>query len=181
MSCDEIQAQLDAYVEGELAGPERMAVSAHLTMCNVCRGRADALAQVAGLLYRLPREPAPDGLAARIVTAVEAQRRTAITPRMAAVAAGSLVAGLIAVWLAFETALAAQEGGVIDFVSLLTSRPETLMAYPQEALYALLEAVPVTELVLTLGMVLIALVLLNQLLTTLGDRRLHGWMRNGAG
>lgn len=183
MNCDEIQAQLDTYVEGELAGPERVAVTAHLATCAACRRRADTLQQMAGLLYQLPREPAPEGLPARILAAVEVQRRTAPawSSRTVIIAAGSLVAGLLAVWLAFETVLAALEGGVMDFVALLTSRPETLMVYPQEALYALVEAVPATELVLTLGMVLVALVLLNQVLAIPGNGRLQGWTRNGAG
>jgi len=183
MNCEEIQAQLDTYVEGELTGPERAVVTAHLATCAACRRRADTLEQMAGLLHQLPREPAPEDLSTRILAAVEAKRRTAPvwSSRRVIIAAGSLVAGLLAVWLAFETALAALEGGVMEFVALLTSRPETLMAYPQEALYALMEAVPATELVFMLGMVLIALVLLNQVLAIPGNGRLQGWTRNGAG
>jgi anti-sigma factor (TIGR02949 family) len=182
MSCDQIRAQLDAFVEGEVTRPDRVAVTTHLATCESCRQQADAAEQMAGLLYQLPRQPAPDGLPDRILAAVEAQRRPAPawSPRTVMIAAGSLVAGLIAVWLAFETVVAAQEGGVIDFLTLLTSRPQTLLAYPQDALYALLEAIPVTELVLTLGMALIALVLLNQVLTALGDHRLPNRLGNGA-
>ncbi len=182
MRCDEIRLQLDAYVEGELAGPERVAVTSHLATCKACRRLADALEQMAGLLYQLPREPVPEGLATRIVASVEAQRRMAPgwTVRTILVAAATNMAALMAVWLAFETALAAQVGGVVDFASLVASQPQMLVAYPQDAVSALLESLPATELVLTLGMILVVLLLLNQLLTSLDTRRVGEQLANGA-
>lgn len=174
MICDEIRAQLDAYVEGELSAPERAVITAHLATCDNCRVRVDASAQMTSLLCQIPREPAPGDLSARIRAAVEAERPV---PRaqmawVVLVAAGSLVAGLVAAWLAFETALAVQAQGAIDFLALLISRPEMLVAYPQDAVYALVETIPVAELLLTLGMALVTLLLLRQVLASLDHGRL---------
>ncbi len=165
-----------------MAGPERVAAAAHLATCSDCCKRVDALQRMAGLLYQLPREPAPEGLAARIVAAVEAEARPAPawTWQTLLVAGGAFVAGLLALWLAFETAVAAQAGGIVEFLSLLTSRPQTLTAYPSEVAYAVLEAVPATELVLTLGMALVALLLLSKLLAGLDRRRPATWFGSGA-
>ena len=63
--------QLSTYVDGELSGPERAEVEAHLKSCSSCRARLDGIQQAANAIRALPMETPP-----RTFT-VPAQRRQA--------------------------------------------------------------------------------------------------------
>jgi anti-sigma factor RsiW len=71
MTCGEVDARLDAYVDGTLGARERAAVDAHLASCAACRA---ALAELRGLVanaHALPQRIEPPrelwtGIAARI-------------------------------------------------------------------------------------------------------------------
>ncbi len=89
--------QLSAYIDGELEEPERARIDAHLPGCPECRTTLDALRATLTDLGTLP-EPAPseqDSWAVR--SALARARRPSKRWQRAALAAGTVAAGLIAV------------------------------------------------------------------------------------
>jgi hypothetical protein len=99
MTCDETLANLSAYLDGELAPGATTAVRAHLDDCPVCLAAERDLRALRGLLARLPRRPAPAGLAQEVEA--ELRRRSAAgglwqTARRRRVRAGFQVAALAA-------------------------------------------------------------------------------------
>ncbi|HEY6102375.1 MAG TPA: zf-HC2 domain-containing protein [bacterium] len=56
--------RLSAYLDGELADPERQVLDAHLRGCTVCRRDLAELARVKSLLSALPEVEPPPGLLA---------------------------------------------------------------------------------------------------------------------
>ena len=67
MSHPDMEAQIDAYLDGELAGSDAAEVEAHLAECTGCRRfRADRLALRAALAAEMPEVVAPDALRARV-------------------------------------------------------------------------------------------------------------------
>jgi anti-sigma factor RsiW len=71
MSHPELEAQVDAYLDGELAQRDAAELEAHLAGCASCeRFRTDRLALRAAIVAQMPRREAPDGLRARVRAAV---------------------------------------------------------------------------------------------------------------
>lgn len=174
MNCDQIRTKLDGYVENELAADERAAVEHHLETCAACQQKLASLQQMTALLYQIPAEtPAPD-LAGRIMAAVEAraQRGPRYRPGLhtAAVGLGLLFSAYLLLALGYQTLLAWQQGGAGQFISLLLNDPELIGRYPTESMYAVLEALPTAELVLTLGSSLIVLLLIEHLVSVMAGR-----------
>lgn len=119
MLCDKIQDNLSAYIDGE-AGPQLTAeVDQHLRECGQCRAMLEQLRKVSSLLNTMPQHTAPSTLAEDVQSRLERQmlmdvgnepeplathadrrlpqRRPAMWPRVAAVAACLLlVAGITA-------------------------------------------------------------------------------------
>lgn len=56
---DEIQLNLSAYIDGELAGDAAQAVQVHLAVCQPCRLVFEQLQETRRLLHTLPIAPAP--------------------------------------------------------------------------------------------------------------------------
>lgn len=79
-SCREVDEQLAAYVDGELAGGVRRSMDAHLAACPSCRGNAER-ERTARELIRVHRDQlrttAPAALQARCETALHPQRPAA--------------------------------------------------------------------------------------------------------
>ena len=120
MTCQEVQEQLSAYVDGELPPGEAQALQRHLEQCVACRELADELTSVARVLSSLPRHAAPAELSEEIRSRLERQlllapmgesaeiaaradrrlsrERPAMWPRVAAVAA-SVILALGILWL----------------------------------------------------------------------------------
>jgi anti-sigma factor RsiW len=71
MTHPDIEAQVDAYLDGELAATDAAELEAHLSGCPSCeRFRAGRLALRAAVAAELPRLEAPAALQARVRTAV---------------------------------------------------------------------------------------------------------------
>lgn len=93
MTCTDIEARLDPYVDGELPVGETAAVEAHLAGCPGCAMLARRERDFRGLLRRQPRERAPEEFRRRLVARIrrEARRkagwRWVLTPALAAAAA----------------------------------------------------------------------------------------------
>ncbi len=89
--CQEVQAQLSAYLDGELNEARRGWVAAHLEACGSCRGELTLLTALDRALEDLPT-PAPPDLTGRILAGLP-RRRRAWWQNLAL--AASLVLGII--------------------------------------------------------------------------------------
>ncbi len=67
---------LEAYVEGQVSFEQRQRAEAHLADCPACRARVARHEPLTALAVRLPVEPAPPELAARIVRALAARQHS---------------------------------------------------------------------------------------------------------
>src|SRR3989442_1090139 len=103
MNCQEFEAHLHPYVDGELTVGETAAADAHGAECWRCGDLARRERQVRQLPRRPPPEPASSELRARIVSRIRRDRRRAIlrpwliVPALA-VAATIVVAVLVSAW-----------------------------------------------------------------------------------
>jgi anti-sigma factor RsiW len=63
MTHPDLEARIDAYLDGELAASEAVELEAHLVTCAACRRfREDRLALRASIAAQIPRFEAPEGL-----------------------------------------------------------------------------------------------------------------------
>jgi anti-sigma factor RsiW len=65
-ACELIQAELSAYLDGELNAAERAELDAHLRDCAPCRAALAELRHVQNSLHELPRAKAPSSLLANL-------------------------------------------------------------------------------------------------------------------
>jgi len=157
---------LEIYAMGAAEPRAREAMTQHLAACAACRARSHRAEKLESGLRDLPRQTAPSDLADRIVAAVdwrvtqdEARRR-----RLPFIALATAASFVISFWFAFQMIVDLADNDAIDFLSLYASRPDLLFAYFSDALYALWESLPLTEIALTFIAVAIAIVLAQQLL-----------------
>ncbi len=180
-----MQLKLNQYAERELADDERMAVEDHLQMCPSCRQQLANVRQMTALLYHLPVEETPAGLEARIMAAVNAppERVDVVQTWLyrAAIGLAALFSLLMLLALGYQTLLVWQQGGTGQFISLLAGNPDLALRYPTEALYAVLESLPIVEITLTLGISLVIVLLLEQFLATLGGQAPSSFNDNHVG
>ena len=100
MTHPDVEAQVDAYLDGELAAGDAVELEAHLAGCPTCgRFRDDRLALRKALAARMPRLEAPELLRARVRAALREAAAPARPGRT-----GSLLAWR---WLAFAATIAA--------------------------------------------------------------------------
>jgi anti-sigma factor RsiW len=99
MTHPDVEVQVDAYLDGELAASDAVELDAHLAGCATCRRfRDDRLALRKAIAARMPRLEAPEALRGRVRAAL----REAAAPGRARRSA-SLLAWQ---WLAFAATLA---------------------------------------------------------------------------
>ena len=95
MQCEEIRLRLDAYVDGELAEPDRVELREHLADCPECAPEAAALDRLRdGIRQAAPVYRAPEALRSRVRFAL--RREAAESARTAKPAQG---------WLAYAASL----------------------------------------------------------------------------
>ncbi len=70
--CSDVAALLQPHVDGELADAEQRQVADHLESCEACRAATSEQMWVRATLRSLEREPAPSGLRAGVLAALEA-------------------------------------------------------------------------------------------------------------
>lgn len=171
--------EIEEHNGQELRPEARAAADEHLAVCPLCQKRAVSDARLDGLLKGLPRDNAPRDLAVRITAAVELRvaeekvRRDRL-PLMIAATCFSAVATL---WFGFQMLVSFQENGALDFVSLITSRPDVFSAYSSDAFLALLESLPIPEIMLTVFALVTVVVLALQLQETAAPSA--GYYRRG--
>ncbi len=66
MECAQVKKRLDAWADGEMSRPDRMAVDRHLAGCPDCRDEAVSLKQLNLALDHLGPVPAPSGFSGRV-------------------------------------------------------------------------------------------------------------------
>ena len=102
MSHPDMEAQVDAYLDGELTAGDAVELEAHLAECSSCRRfRADRLALRSAIAAEMPRLAAPDAVRARVRTAWRAEA-AAGRPRRSV----TLLAPTTWRWLALAASLA---------------------------------------------------------------------------
>ena len=93
-SCKYFRLQMDEYIEGELSEAEMREFEAHIAECEECRRELESM-RALNAIMRSNREKTPEGLHARIMTAVRSEpsrkpRRTAAFFRSASVFAACI-------------------------------------------------------------------------------------------
>lgn len=167
--------ELETYVAKETEDIAQAAIELHLADCAVCRERTHRAERFESALSELPREHAPRELTERILAVVDwrAAQEQARRKRLPLVALATLSSLLLAIWFGAQMIIGFLQDDALDFFSLFTSRPDILSTYSSDALFALLESLPISEIVLTAFAVLIAIVLAQQLVDSMTPRVAH--------
>ena len=104
--CEEVQAELSAYLDGELTAQEKQALDAHLCLCNECNRVLAELELVRSSLSALPKVKAPPKLAHKVQTEINREasapqeqpplpRATPLLPRVVLALAAVVLVGLL--------------------------------------------------------------------------------------
>ena len=160
---------IEQYVEKTLDDKQIVAIEQHLAACPACRACATRAHRVDAALHALPRTQPSSGFATRIGLAVEARvaQEQARRVRIPFIAIATVSSVLVALWFCLEVVIASQENGVFAFWALLTSYSDFFSADSLDALLALLEALPLTEILLMVCALLTVGILTLQLADSL--------------
>jgi hypothetical protein len=164
--------EIEQYSENELDTARHAELEQHLAACPACRARSARDTRMNTALLALPHVQPSRELAARIGAVTEARvaQEQARRTRVPYIAIATFFATLLAVWFCLELDLAFQENGVFDFWALFTSYSDWFSADSWDALLALLEALPLSEIMLTMCALLTVGVLAQQLIDSLRPR-----------
>ncbi len=100
--CEQVRAQLSAYLDGEMSPVERLGVESHLAACQLCSDELTALERVVGLVAengrRTPAPPPWEQVRAHVEAATEPSRPWSRRARLALAASlgGILLVGFLA-------------------------------------------------------------------------------------
>jgi hypothetical protein len=127
MNCDEVQAQLSAYLDGRLDETHRRAVESHLASCSHCRAEAAALRRTIESVSALPPVEPPPGFSQRVMAQVREEARPSV-PRK------SFVFSLWPFWarIPLQAAAVLVIAGLAVYLYEL-DRPAPLLQAPAEA------------------------------------------------
>lgn len=155
---------LESFVEDELDPRARAQVEEHVAECAPCRARLARARNLSRALYALPRRDPPLDLAARIGSAVESHvfQERLRRSRMPFIGAATFFSAVFLLWFAFQMVLAFQDNGTLDLISVLTARPDLFSLYSTDAIWAVIEALPLGETALTLFALFTVIVLAQQ-------------------
>ena len=164
---------LDLYVEKELDDDARTQIEEHLTKCVRCRRRLARDQWLGGALQAMPRAEPPRDLAARIGSAVQAQvlQERLQRSRLPFIVTATFFSLLLLVWFGFQMVIAFVDNGTFELLLLLSGRPDLFSAYFVDSLWALIEALPLGEIVLTLFALFTVIVLAEQWVDTIRPPR----------
>ncbi len=151
--------QIEAFAEGQAA-----ALAAHVDACAQCKQqvlREQRLIRALAAQERaVPSREFVARLGDRLTLEMNPGPAAPLSPGLVGFAA-AFAAVLLLVFV-YQTMLAFQQSGAADFLSLFISRPDLLRLDPYDAVSALLESLPLLELVFTFGLFIIALVLTRE-------------------
>ena len=160
---------VDLYVQQEVDAKTLQHWEAHLASCPACRGLVARDRRIESALLEMPRSAAPRDLVVRITAAAEVRvaEMRARRERLPFIIAATFFSLVLSIWFGLQMLLAFQDNGALDFFSLITSHPEVFSTYSTDAYFALIESLPVSEIILTLFAVLTVLVLAQQWVDTI--------------
>lgn len=163
---------LERFIENDLGASDRAAFDQHLARCARCRGYLGRERSIEAALHAFPREQPPRDLVSRINALIEWRAAEAHTrrARLPFVTLATLFSAALALWFGYQMLVAFQENDALVFASLFTASPEILTAYSSDALFALIESLPLGEIVLTLFAMVTAIVLAQQWVDTVQPR-----------
>ncbi len=165
--------QIEDYQEGQ-----DRALDAHVSSCTRCAREVNVERRINRAIAHLERyAPSPE-FVTRLDRALGKLEPPAPEPVSGPVfspwmVVAATLSSLLLLILALETVIAFRDGGALDFVSLYLSQPDLLSTYPTEALSALLESLPLVEIILTLGLGVIVAVLGQQFLASRNAATMH--------
>ncbi|MSP12421.1 MAG: hypothetical protein EXR62_05630 [Chloroflexi bacterium] len=141
ISCAAARTQLDDYIAGNILPGDRRSVGTHLRSCSACREIFEAHWQMDRLLMLLPRTFPRETLANEILVRVD---RADLRQRWIALA-GSVVWGVLILWVLYSTWLGLQEGPLAEVINMVMNEPALLWRFPLEVIGAILENLPIFE------------------------------------
>src|SRR5512135_1396559 len=155
---------VDQYVQQEIDAKTLHRLETHLATCPMCRGLVAREQRIESALLEMPRVAAPHDLMVRITAAAELRvaEARARRERLPFIIAATFFSFLLSIWFGLQMLLAFQDNGALDFFSLITSRPEVFSMYSADAYFALIESLPILEIVLTIFALLTVVVLAQQ-------------------
>jgi predicted anti-sigma-YlaC factor YlaD len=164
--------EIEVYALSQIGEQIRATFDEHLATCADCRARIAKTQKIDAALQQLPRELPPPGFDDLVVAAVEwragqEQQRRA---RMPLIALATCFSILLTLWFGFAGLIALQENGVIEFLWIYTY--DTDISFSSDALFALLEAFPFTEILLALFALVTAAALGQNLVESLQPRKI---------
>lgn len=165
---------LDALaIERAAAGQVTREVDLHLGQCAVCRARVARGVRLERALEAMPRvEPAP-GLSSRISAAVAARQAAEVNvakprrpkPYALAAALGAAFGTLLTLALVYEAGIELAANGALSFILFFVRRPDVVLAYPGDSFAAIVELLPLPQLLITFGLVVLVLMLVRSFRT----------------
>lgn len=165
--------EIEIYATRQIDERTRAALDEQLATCAVCRMRIAKTQKIDAALSHLPRADPPPGFADLVVTAVEwrAGQEQERRERMPFIALATCFSFLLTLWFGITVFVAIQENGVLDFLALYTTHSD--VSFSLDALLALLEALPFTEILLTLFALVTAGVLGQNLVESVRPRMME--------
>jgi hypothetical protein len=161
--------ELDLYLEKELDDRARVQIEEHLASCARCRARLARDQRLSTALQALPRDEPPRDLVARIGSAGQAQvlQDRLQRSRMPFITVATFFSLLLLLWFGFQMIIAFEDNGTLEFLSILGGRPDLFSSYFIDSVWALIETLPLGEIVLTLFALFTVIVLAEQWLDTI--------------
>lgn len=165
---------LDHYVEKELDDRALSQIEEHLGTCVQCRALMDREQRLSAALRELPREQSPRDLAMRIGNAAQARvlQERLKRARMPFITVATFFSLLLLFWFGFQMVIAFIDNGTFEILSVFSGQPDLFSTFFTDALWALLEALPLGEIVLTLFALFTVIVLAEQWVETVRPPRL---------
>ena len=165
---------LEHYVEKELDDHARAEMEGHLANCAQCRGTLGREQQLIVALRSQPRVEPPRDLAVRIGNAAQAHvmQERLRRARMPFITVATFFSLLLLFWFGFQMVIAFIDNGTFEILSLLGGQPDLFSSFFADALWAIVEALPLGEIVLTLFALFTVIVLAEQWVDTVRPPRL---------
>jgi hypothetical protein len=145
--------QTESYLQGVDSD-----LDAHVMTCSHCQIEISNEHALTLALAKLERvAPSPE-ITARLQGAFAFAKRGGKErqPHLGWIGLAACSSTLLLMVFGYQMVLALQSGGALDFLSLYSSHPDLVSTYPSEALSALVESLPLLELLLTLAFLILA-------------------------
>lgn len=151
--------QVESAGEGQTTPEMRV----HLGECAVCRARVARATKFEDVLHGIPRVHAAPDLVPHIRASIAefaAARRLRQPPYARGLAAA--FAAVVALVLVYQAGIELEVGGALTFFAFFVRQPEAVINYPGDALAALVEVLPLLQMLVTLAVVVVAVGLLRR-------------------